>query len=609
MIRLLAFLVLCLVVLTELADIGDGLGGSFAHSLVIGGLAVSIATVLVVTVIGCRKSWQETTPESRLGRWTLAELGVVVVLASSLRLVNLTGASYTGDETIHYALARLIPETFIPQMPSGLIYIRGFVFSYVTAVSTAVFGLNEFGLRIPSVAFGVLLVLVSFWLTKSLFSLKAGFAAAWFAALDIYMLAYSQLGRFYILLYLLMALAALSFYKCFVTGEWRPEVFAAVMTVGLFTQNLIAFLGPLLFGWWLLTHRSLADLRENAAATLYFVVPGVLFLIYFRLRASLFVESVPGERLTRISKPIFGFNIYNVDYYRELLINPYPVGWLLLVGVGALILSGAVALSDRQKLNAAYVGSIVLLYFVVLGFVVRRDALRFIIVVVPFLHVLFGAASSLWFDWLLKYLPERPDIKYVVRAAAVAVVLLNVVTGSVVVSYDNRIDTIPDEEESTVTMLSYHLSGEEYAFHTKSMHLAVWNYRDSAQYVSERVRQEDTVISSANFNPNYPYVAVDYSVNKYISSYLGYRVNGTRHELYRGIPVVTSRERIAEIYNRSGTTYVLAGPRLEPHTAPGVEKYIKKNSEVVYRSQVNDSPKTTLFGENKTIRVYKEVEE
>jgi hypothetical protein len=625
-----------LLVVSEVLNTGDKLGGPVSHMKIVSSLIILTFLHMCLIFLDNRHAWVKESNDSPLdkdsesdggfGQYSVVsiaavlkkkfsvDIAVILLLAFALRAINFTGMSYTADETIHLALAERIPQTIIPVLPSGLIYIRSFIFSYLTTIPAQLLGLNEFGLRIPSILYGTALVLVIFWVGSEMFSRNVGLISSAFVAVDPYLIAYSQIARFYILFYFLVSVSVFAFYKSYVKNDWSKVTFGVLLTATLITHDLAAFIGPVIFAWWFITQRKGLNLKDDLNDSAYIIIPGIIFLLYYRLKSYLFLNSTPGVRLAIGTDPIFGFNMYNIIYYRELLLNPYPVGWIFAIYVIGLLIFGEDKLSipNSWKLNSVYIGSFVLMYISILGFFIKLDGLRFIIVVVPLLHLLFAVGLDRYYQFFMQKLSDLDlDVSRStgLQVFIVAVLLINAASGSMVVSYDHNISEIPDEEESNLQMISYHLGGDEYAFHAKTMHQGIYNYKDAAVYTRERINQDDIVISTANFNPVYPYIAVDYSTNEYISRYLGYRESGQRHELYRGIPVVTTEEQIQRIYEQEGEVYVIAGPLLEEHATDEVESYIKSNSELVYRSKVSSSKRTFLFGNRSEIRVYKEKQE
>ena len=72
-----------------------------------------------------------------------------------LRVRHLEDLGLVVDEGNQALAVRGILQYGVPKVDSGLIYARAVSFLYAQAASAALFGLNEFSLRFPSVLFGV----------------------------------------------------------------------------------------------------------------------------------------------------------------------------------------------------------------------------------------------------------------------------------------------------------------------------------------------------------------------------------------------------------------------------------------------------------------------
>lgn len=88
-------------------------------------------------------------------------VGLFVAIMAWWTLHGLYGRSIVTDDGISLLAARGIREHGYPILPSGLVYARSYLAHYALALSTALFGTNDFGIAASSlVAAGAVLVLV-----------------------------------------------------------------------------------------------------------------------------------------------------------------------------------------------------------------------------------------------------------------------------------------------------------------------------------------------------------------------------------------------------------------------------------------------------------------
>ncbi|HEY3305689.1 MAG TPA: glycosyltransferase family 39 protein [Candidatus Binatia bacterium] len=88
------------------------------------------------------------------------------------------------DETRLMLAAEGVLTTGLPTMPSGKIYLRGALSSYLTAASLWLFGRDDFAARLPNALAGALLIPLFFVFGRALGGTTAGFCLALFAAVQ-----------------------------------------------------------------------------------------------------------------------------------------------------------------------------------------------------------------------------------------------------------------------------------------------------------------------------------------------------------------------------------------------------------------------------------------
>lgn len=140
--------------------------------------------------------------------WILA---LLVASGAVLRLVDLGAISFHWDEDLSSLAAKAIAEHGIPELPSGMIYLRGLAFSYAMAASGMWLGFDETALRLPAALFGIALIPLCFAFGKRLFGTPVGLVLAalvtfsfWDIEFSRYARMYAAFGFFYLLTLLLI---------------------------------------------------------------------------------------------------------------------------------------------------------------------------------------------------------------------------------------------------------------------------------------------------------------------------------------------------------------------------------------------------------------------
>jgi dolichyl-phosphate-mannose-protein mannosyltransferase len=132
----------------------------------------------------------------RLARdwWALV---LVVAVGGYLRLAHLGALGFRWDEDLSGLAVRAILEKGVPELPSGMIYLRGGLFSHLMAASASLFGFSEFALRLPAALFGIALILAAYLFGSALFGRLVGLLTAALLAVSFWDIDLARYARFY----------------------------------------------------------------------------------------------------------------------------------------------------------------------------------------------------------------------------------------------------------------------------------------------------------------------------------------------------------------------------------------------------------------------------
>ncbi|MFQ5601689.1 MAG: ArnT family glycosyltransferase [bacterium] len=143
--------------------------------------------------------------------WLLGCLAV----GGFLRLYNLGGPSVWVDELNHFYAGKSLLENGTPALPSGELYSRALLYSKMVAYSFKLFEINEFSLRLPSALFGLLCILLVYFVARRFFGTTPALLSALFTAISPFAIGWSRISRMYTLFQFLFVLALVSFYLGF----------------------------------------------------------------------------------------------------------------------------------------------------------------------------------------------------------------------------------------------------------------------------------------------------------------------------------------------------------------------------------------------------------
>ncbi|VVB75310.1 Dolichyl-phosphate-mannose-protein mannosyltransferase [uncultured archaeon] len=156
---------------------------------------------------------------------------LILIFAFYLRIMFLGAPAFWADESISAIASKNILEKGVPVFDSGVFYGRALVYHYSEALSLLAFGLNDFAARFPSVIFGMLTVLLAFFIGRE-YSKKAGLVAALFTATFFLEVFFSRQGRFYSLFQLAFFSSLFFLYKSKNNQKWiYPALFTFALAV------------------------------------------------------------------------------------------------------------------------------------------------------------------------------------------------------------------------------------------------------------------------------------------------------------------------------------------------------------------------------------------
>lgn len=184
-------------------------------------------------------------PEMTRRAW--AALGLIMLLALGLRLVNLGGRSLWYDEAFAVLFAEkgwdaMVDGTLTP-VDGGAADVHPLLYYVLLDAWMEAYGQEVFAVRLLSALVGVATVGAVFGLVRDWFSDgRTGLAAAFLTAVVPFHVQYSQEARMYALLALLLTLATWLYWRAWVrpgVGYWLG--FGMVAGLSMYAQQLAAF--------------------------------------------------------------------------------------------------------------------------------------------------------------------------------------------------------------------------------------------------------------------------------------------------------------------------------------------------------------------------------
>lgn len=198
-----------------------------------------------------------------------------------LRLINLGHLNFWGDESITALAVQGILEYGYPRFPSGMIYFRGLPTLYLCALSSLIWGMNEWALRLPSVLFSSGTIVLVYLLGRRLFSTQAGLLAAFLLTFSYWDFEFARHARMYAGFTFMFLLTLYAMYRGAVQGEtfwYRVSLVCAGLTI--FFHELGLTLALLYFALGIRAGGPLRTrLRLFGAALALLILAGLHFVV------------------------------------------------------------------------------------------------------------------------------------------------------------------------------------------------------------------------------------------------------------------------------------------------------------------------------------------
>lgn len=275
--------------------------------------------------------------------WPLA---AIVAVGGYLRLHDLGVLGFRWDEDLSGLAVRAILEKGVPELPSGMIYLRGGIFSHVMAASAWLLGFSELSLRLPAALFGVALIPVAYLFGAALFGRAVGLITAALLAVSFWDIDLSRYARFYSAFSVLYVATLYAIWHFRVKAPSTPGgVLCVVLAVIALSLHDLAYSLGLAFFYPLVLRgpaawRSPREWRWPVAAS---AVLGVLYLGWreFSLRSrslpAIEASGLPAGEVDTVNRSLI--ELPNMPLLSGMLErDPVFVPLLVLLAVGAAAL-------------------------------------------------------------------------------------------------------------------------------------------------------------------------------------------------------------------------------------------------------------------------------
>jgi 4-amino-4-deoxy-L-arabinose transferase-like glycosyltransferase len=485
-------------------------------------------------------------------------LGFVLILGVSLRLWQLGEAGLWLDEAWHtWAAKHFINGNGFGDSINAIGTYKRALYTTTLPIlaSFIVFGISEFSARLPSALVGTGVIYVGFLLGREIFDRDMGILFASVLALDTFILTWSREARMYIHLQLLFLLAIFLLLKWSDNDfELKNRYLAGLVITGLLGikthQAFLAF-GPIaaVFIVTSIIEKLRSEELEFVDFTIHIFI-GTLGLLTGG--AYLFVNGIPGFLLGQ-TLPWYGGG-KTPSFYWHLLKNRYSILFpLLWIGSGLIATKSIKNPKKSIPLLAFWIP------FITHTYLIAMKTPRYIFYFYPFflLLMIYPIWKSLKISFTRVNLDKITKISLII---IIGVLMINSLLGSVNFVESNPHGTMENRP----------------------------NYKNVEEYLSERVAENDTIISSTPtllgwyWNEEIDYIITPIRLEKKA---------GKIYDPRTGLEGINSTKKVNEIIEQEKGYFVM------DHR---FRWYVKNDIQEIVRSKTNLTNKKW-----KDIRIYK----
>lgn len=173
---------------------------------------------------------------------------LLIIIISSLfcKLHYIERYSTFTDEILSAVVSQSIAQNGIPMLPSNTIYPRAPLHHYLSAIPIGLLGINYFSMRINSILFSLLTILIIYLLGIRVANQKVAIAAALLLALNAFFNQYSLAGRMYMTYACFYILSLYFFYRGFIEGKTLSKTFSILfMIASMLSSEAGLIIGPI----------------------------------------------------------------------------------------------------------------------------------------------------------------------------------------------------------------------------------------------------------------------------------------------------------------------------------------------------------------------------
>lgn len=465
-----------------------------------------------------------------------------------LRIYDLGAQSLWLDEAISSNAAVAFLNNGTPTLPSGILYERGLLNTFLIAFSFKLFGVGEFAARLPSVLFGTLTILLVYFIGSRWGNGRIGIIAAFLVAFSVWEIAWSRQARMYQELQFFYVLSIFAFYEFTENRRLKWLLLLAVSSAGAVLSHEFGYVLLLVFGIYLIIVTLREQHKANKFKPLYIFKTLLIFAV---LSGFAYYKGIISSVMST-----------ETDYYDTYIyLLKKDMGIFLFLAVPG----GTVLMNRDWKRGLLLISALIIpLYFIF--FHVLLLGTRYLYFVIPVMFILVAYFLDLITGGLESYLPKiryhltgfSQDVP--VKAIAGTVMALVLISSM----YFSQGFTFTPREEYDLGINAFQS-----------------DFRKAYGFVKDNMEPDDAILSTWT-PPSLFYLGKsDY--------WLAFNVVGTgedsfvtgdsSHEVYTNAVVIRDVGALKNATQKHGRGWIVTDNLAWVKLNPGMREYIEKNTD------------------------------
>lgn len=339
-------------------------------------------------------------------------LSFALILGLILRAYSLPSTNFYPDEAIYYFIAKDYVENKISPWYTSI--WQPPMFTWINSLSIMNFGLNEFSLRLPTVIFGTLTILLVYFLGKLWFNKKVGLlASAIIAVLPLHVV-YSRLAfndimlTFFLILSIFLA-------ECYFKKSWKPALYLSGIVFAI--TFLIKYNALVVWGLYWIFILVYAFIRLRNEFKTYFIDMLISNLVFAAATLALILSTAGIPML------IYAVNnfIFLAKLQSSAFTNPFYYHLLVLIELSPIIfilffITIIYFLFAKKSREEWLILALIVIFFAIIIVQPRRIA-RHQLLVLPLITILLSR--------FIHIIMEKFHFNKRLKAALIAVLLVS----------------------------------------------------------------------------------------------------------------------------------------------------------------------------------------